>query len=637
MKSAVPTCRPEADLGHGQRPCGPYVGRGENRRRSVLSRWIRFSLAGALILVVCVSSVGANPLFDAWAGVQNSLVSGQDENLGVGLERLLKAKSDLGLQRVTPFAEALTEASVNRPGPVGNMLLEAAKRLDPLLPAPRFMMGRRAWDSGFRVKGLGEFANGAVNMVRLPSVFRKMISSCVPWFLMALGLSLGAAIIVQIVVFFRLIVADTYILGLGLFSRINALIFASVVVTLPLFAGLGPVWVVIYLFALLWIYMAYTQRIVAVVILSMIVVMVPLLDFWQRNFLVSPQLQGRVVDVLSERRADFVTLREFIELETEFDDSAAYHVVAGELLRLHGDRELGRVEFQKALLVAPNSVLPRLFLGAYALEDRDPRRAMELLSETVDIEPGDALAHYNLAIALDLTRRFDEGDSERRRARALAGGPFEDLGIRGQEERVLFPRLGPKIVESLAVHASTGGQYALNNRVKGRSLLADMTFSPLSLAALGGLLVGAVMLAVRLRWYGPARECGKCGKVFRPEDKTAYCEQCVSVFLKRNAVSIEQQTAKVAHVRRWELISSLVARVMGVVVPGGRHIVAGRVVLGILLTFIVWLPLLGAGFWVPLFLRTIEPALPVIGLQLGLGFVGVAGWAITAVSAWNRR
>ncbi|RLE27618.1 MAG: hypothetical protein DRJ65_02250 [Acidobacteria bacterium] len=614
-----------------------FVGSGTGRRWSGRSRWIERALAGVLALVVCVSPVGANPLFEAWGTVQNALVSGQDENLGVGLERLLKAKSDLGLQRVTPFAEALTEASVNRQGPVGDMLLETAKRLDPLLPAPRFMMGKRAWDGGFHVKSLGEFANGAVNMVRLPSVFRMVLSSCVPWFLMALGLSLSAAIIVQIVVFFRLIVADSYILGLGLFSRINALIFASVVVTLPLFAGLGPVWVVSYLFALLWIYMPFAQRIVAAVALSLIVVMVPLLEFWQKNFLIPPHLQRRVVEVLSERTADFVTLREFIELETELDDSAAYHVVAGELLRLHGDRELGRVEFQKALLVAPNAALPRLFLGAFSLEDRDPRRAMELLSEAVEIEPGDALAHYNLAIALDLTRRFDEGDSERRRARALAQGSLEDLGIRGQEERVLFPRLGSKIVESLAAHASTGGQYALNNRVLGRGLWADLTFSPLSLAALGGLLIGVGMLAVRLRWYGPARECDKCGKVFRTEDKTAYCEQCVSVFLKRNAVSIEQQTAKVAHVRRWELISSLVVRVIGAVVPGGRQIVAGRVVLGTVLTFFVWLPLLGAIFWIPLFLITIEPALPVIGLQVGLGFVGVAGWALTAVSAWSRR
>ncbi len=604
--------------------------------RSVFQEMGRAS-AVILILVLHVPAVTANPLFKAWGEVQSALEVGNEDELEVGLGRLLKAKSDLGLRRVPPFADALAEASINRQGPIGNVLLETAKRLDPQLPGPRFMMGRRAWNSGLHVKGLGEFANGAANMVRLPSVRRMLVISAVPWILMTLGLSLAAAVLVQIVAFVRLVVADSYILGLVLFSRINALIFASVVVTLPLFAGLGPVWVVVYLFAHMWIYMPAVQRVVGGITLCLIAIIVPLLEGWQQGFLISPSLHRRIVDVLSERMADFSTLREFIELEVEFDESAAYHLVAGELLRLHGDRELGRLEYQKAFLLAPDSALPRLFLGAFALEDRDPRRAMELLSEAVEIEPGDALSHYNLAIALDLTRRFDEGDSERRRARALASGPLENLGIRGQEDRVLFPRLGSKIVEGLAARASTGGKYALNNQVQGRSLLAGMTFSPLTMAALGGLLVGGGLLAVRLRWYPPARECGKCGKVFRPEDKSAYCEQCVSVFLKRNAVSIEQQTAKVARVRRWELMSSLVARVIGALVPGGRQVFGGRVALGIALTFIVWLPLLGAFFWIPYFLETIEPALPIIGLQAGMAFFGVAGWALTAVSAWNRR
>ena len=590
-----------------------------------------------MILVASFQSADANPLFDAWGVVQNALATDQEERLEVGLQRLLVAKKELGLKRVTPFAEALTEASIDRPGPVGNLLLETAKRLDPLLPAPRFMMGGRAWENGYRVKGLGEFANGAVNMMRLPSVRRAVISSGIPWVLLTLGLSVAAAIVVQVVVFFRLITADAYLLGLRLFSRINALIFAAVVVTLPLYAGLGPIWIVGYLFALIWVYMMPLQRVAAVVLLSVIVVTVPLLELWQRTCLVPTQLQERVIDVLSERKADFVTLREFIELEMEFEGSGTYHIVAGELLRLHGDRELGRLEFEKAMLVSPNSVLPRLFLGAYALEDRDPWRALELLSEAVDIDPSGALGHYNLAIALDLTRRFDEGDAERRRARELAKGPLERLGVSGQEERVLFPRIGSGIVESLVGQASATAQFALDSSIQGRGILDGVTLPPLSLASLVGIVVGFGMLAARRRWYGPARECGKCGKVFRPEDKSAYCEQCVSVFLKRNAVSIEQQTVKVAQVRRWELISGLVVRGIGVAVPGGRQIVSGGIASGVFLTFLVWLMLVGAGVWVPLFLRTIEPALPIMGLQLGLALAGVVGWGVAAVTAWNRR
>ncbi len=622
-----------ASLGPG---CTPLEG-GCSRWRNARPGGRGFFLGVVLILSVGVCFVDANPLFDAWGQVQNALAVDQKQNLEIGLQRLLIAKKEVGLDRVTPFAEALTEASVGRPGPVGSLLLESAKRLDPLLPGPRFMMGRRAWDSGNRVKGLGEFANGAVNMMRLRSVRRAVISSCIPWVLITLGFSVVAAIAVQAVAFFRLITADAYILGLRLFSRINALIFAAVVVSLPLFAGLGPVWVLIYLFSLVWIYMASSQRIAAVISLVVIAVIVPLLGLWQNVCLVPAQLQDRVVEILSERKADFVTLREFIDLEMEFEGSAAYHIVAGELLRLHGDRELGRLEFEKATIVSSNSVLPRLFLGAYALEDRDPWRALELLSKVVEMDPNGALGHYNLAIALDLTRRFDEGDAERRKARELAKGPLENLGIPGQEDRVLFPLIGSGIVESLAERAPPGARFALNNRVQGRSLFGMDAFSPLSLAALVGIVVGVGMLFVRRRWYGPALECGKCGRVFRPEDKSSYCEQCVSVFLKRNAVSIEQQTAKAAQVRRWELMSGLVVRGLGVAVPGGRQIVGGRVVSGILLTFIVWLPLLGAAVWVPLFLRTIEPSLPLRGLQLGLVFAGGAGWVVAALSSWSRR
>ncbi len=633
MSSAGLTGHFRASLGPG---CTPQEG-GCGRWRNAWPGGLGIFLVVVLILNVGVCFVDANPLFDSWGQVQNALAVDQEQNLEVSLQRLLIVKKELGLDRVTPFAQALTEASVGRPGPVGNLLLESAKRLDPLLPGPRFMMGRRAWKSGNRVKGLGEFANGAVNMVRLRSVRRAVISSCIPWILITLGFSVVAAIVVQVVAFFRLIAADAYILGLRLFSRINALIFAAVVVSLPLFAGLGPVWVLIYLFSLIWIYMASFQRIAAVISLVVIALIVPLLGLWQNVCLAPAQLQDRVIEVLTERKADFVTLREFIDLETEFEGSAAYHIVAGELLRLHGDRELGRLEFEKATIVSSNSVLPRLFLGAYALDDRDPWRALELLSKVVEMDPNGALGHYNMAIALDLTRRFDEGDAERRKARELAKGPLESLGIPGQEDRVLFPLIGSGIVEGLADRAPPGIQFALDNRVQGRSLFGTDAFSPLPLAALVGIVVGAGMLFVRRRWYGPALECGKCGRVFRPEDKSSYCEQCVSVFLKRNAVSIEQQTAKAAQVRRWELIRGLVVRGLGVAVPGGRQIVGRRVVSGILLNFIVWLPLLGAVAWVPLFLRTIEPSLPLRGLQLGLVFAGGAGWVVAALSAWSRR
>jgi len=577
-------------------------------------------------------------MLDAWGEVQNALVLDRSGDVLKGsLEHLLEAKKELGLRRVTPLAEALTEASIGRPGANGDLLLETAKRLDPELPSARFMMGRRAWENGRRVQALGEIANGIFNMFRAASLRRAVLMSMVPWVLLAIGISLAAAILIQVGVFFRLVSVDAYLFGLRLFNRMNALVFSAVVVTLPIFAGLGPIWLLIYLFSMVWIYMRMRQRVTAVFSLVLILLFVPALQYWRSVGLHSEPLDQRIVGILQERQADFVSLREFMELEPDLGDSATFHVIAGELLRLHGDRELGRLQFEKAIVVSPNAVLPRLFLGAYALEDRDPWRALELLNEAVDMDSGSALAHYNLAIALDLTRRFDEGDSERATARELAGGNLKRLGLPGQEERVLIPRLGSGIVRNLVREAPETVRRALEGTDNRRHFFNGFSVPPLSITALMGLLVGSGMVFVRRKWYPPARECDKCGKVFRPDDRSAYCEQCVSVFLRRNAVSIEQQTAKVAQVRRWDLVTGLVSRVAGAIVPGGRQVIEGRVGLGILLTFLTWLPVLGAMMWAPLFLQEIEPAFPVVPLQIGMGFLGFGTWAVIAVSGWGRR
>ncbi len=577
-------------------------------------------------------------MFDAWGEVQNALVLDRPGDVLEGsLEHLLAAKKELGLRRVTPLAEALAEASIGRPGSTGDLLLETAKRLDPELPSARFMMGRRAWANGKRVRAFGEIANGIFNMIRAGSLRRVVLISTVPWVLLAVGISLAAAIMIQVGVFFRLISVDAYLLGVRLFSRMNALVFSAVVVTLPVFAGLGPIWLIIYLFSMIWIYMANSQRVAAIVSLIFLLFAVPTLQYWRWVGLHLEPLDQRVVGILQERQADFVTLREFMELEPDFADSATFHVIAGELLRLHGDRELGRLQFEKAIVVSPNAVLPRLFLGAYALEDRDPWRALELLNEAVDMDPGSALAHYNLAIALDLTRRFDEGDSERATARELAGGNLKRLGLPGQEERVLIPRLGAGIVQALVREASETDRVTLVGSDNQRHFFENFSVPPLSVAALIGLLVGGGMLFARRKWFPPARECDKCGKVFRPDDRSAYCEQCVSVFLRRNAVSIEQQTAKVAQVRRWDFLTGLLARIVGAVVPGGRQVIEGRVGLGFFLTLMTWFPIFGAVMWAPLFLQEIEPAFPIVPLQIGLGFLGVGTWAVIAVSGWSRR
>ena len=56
---------------------------------------------------------------------------------------------------------------------------------------------------------------------------------------------------------------DALELGLVLFNRVNAIVFAVVVLALPVFAALGPLWLLAYLFALSWAYLGRLQLVAA--------------------------------------------------------------------------------------------------------------------------------------------------------------------------------------------------------------------------------------------------------------------------------------------------------------------------------------------------------------------------------------
>jgi len=595
-------------------------------------------LCSIVILVLFTFPATANTLVDAWAGVQQSLGStGNNEKLAPALRHLLAEKHGLGLSRISAFSSVLTYAAQIEEDPkIQRLLLRSAIEMDPLLPTPRFISSRQYWENGAYVEALGEFSTGLLNIVRDLDTRRLLVASLVPWLLLTMALAIAMTMLIFSLRFVRLIAGDALFLSQKIFSRVNAAVLAIVILLLPLCAGMGPAWELVYLFVLSWSYIKIREHVAGVLMLAFLVVLMPALNIWQHSMLGEIPLAQRVTEVLEMRLGDFSSLRAFSEISRELENSAAYHVVSGELFRIHGDRELARIDFEKAAILAPNTTLPRLYLGAMALEDRDIGRALEHLNNAVTKDPKNILAHYDLAIALDLTRRFEEGDKARHRARDLSGGHYEKIGLAGREENVLYPKLGRRMVARVVDDARGLVRSHLEG---GKRIRVEMAFfsEPSSIVGLFGLIFGTIVFLVRLKYFPPGRECTKCGKVFHPDDKTVYCEQCVTVFLKRNAVSISQQAAKVSQVRQWELLSSISRRLAGILCPGGSLTASGRCVGGLFVSFIVLLPLLGALIWIPYFAREIELQVPWLVFQSILALFGTGIWVSLAVSAWYRR
>jgi hypothetical protein len=120
-------------------------------------------------------------------------------------------------------------------------------------------------------------------------------------------------------------------------------------------------------------------------------------------------------------------------------------------------------------------------------------------------------------------------------------------------------------------------------------------------------------------------------------ESDALCSQCISVFLKRDLVAIDQQLAKQARVRRWDIVSTASRRVASALIPGSHDLAERRPWLGLATGSLAWICLLGAVVWAPWALPSVDPYLAIAPVQLILGAGFLALWLRSVIGAWPGR
>jgi cytochrome c-type biogenesis protein CcmH/NrfG len=594
----------------------------------------------AFFVIVGVSATADANLLDTWHEVQASLIDGDVVGAELAITALQEEAVELEIRRMPAFAAALTTWAETHPGADGDAMLRAAKRLDPDYPTSYFLAARWSLDKGATASAIKEAIVGSIALIRFESTRRAVGAGLLLWVVIAIVATLISMMLVVTVRYLRGMIFDARDLGGKVFRRANAWIFAFVLLLLPVFAALGPVWLAVYLFVMSWPYMSQILRVWAFIACLVLALTGPTFAWVQHDVLKSEPLMDRVSTMLNERQSDFATLREFSELGAELEEVSGYHLILGELLRMHGEPGLARVGYQKATLLDPESSRPLVFVANLALEEGNTKRSIQLYNQALELDRQNAFAYHNLSLAFDLSRRFLEGDSARARAREIAGREVAEEGLRGLDPRVRYPRLGSDDVAEL-VEGLSADQMALAGRYSLSLDPVKQLGSRTSVVFLVGAFLGLAALLVRLRMYPPSKECSKCGKVYRLEtgfgESTVHCSQCVSVFMKREVVSIEQQTAKMDQIRRWEGWTSFVRRISGFLIPGSQAMLDGRVIRGFLTGFMAWFFLIGALVLVPLFVPRIEPFAEYHPLQTA--FLVLFGLIVlrSGVSSWSRR
>ena len=598
---------------------------------------LRFALVALLVATPAAASL---TLSDSWVVVQQALAAKDKAALTESVRELRAAAQEVDARRLTPYARALVAWAKTHPGSTGDAALVQARQLDPWLASASFLQTRLDWARGSYLKAARNYVRGWVSVFRDVLTRRRILVSTGPWLLLSLGAALLVGLILQGLRFIPHVGHDAFEVGQLLFSKPNAFVFAVVVLLLPLFGGLGPVWLAGWLFALSLPYVTPARRLASVVFWVLLVAVVPSLELWQSVGVRRMPIMERAVVMLEERQVDLTALQEFADLEPHLDRSEAYHLVLGSLLCLHSDNLSARIEFQRAAIIAEKDPRPLVFLGNLAYRDGNFPEAIQDYSAALEVDSGYTLAYYDLSFAYDQAYRFREADEMRGRARRLGSDELLSKMGRSGSAMVVDPPIGREQVAQIAreVPPQEWGAAGLGS---ARLEPVRWLFKPFPLSLLATGLIGFVLYPIRKHWLWTARSCTRCGKIFCRKCKSAtesdaYCSQCISVFLKRDVVAIDAQATKLDQIRRWERTSTMARRGLAIVIPGGGLVFSGQWASGLAYAFVAALSVLGLLVWLPGFVREIEPEMALLPLQIVFIAALALAWLSSLVRAWNR-
>ena len=220
-------------------------------------RRIVLSLAAALF----VAAPAQANLLDEWIEVQSSLAAGEIAGAERAAQVLEERAVELDVRRMTHFSAALVEWAQRNPGEGGETAVAIARRLDSAYPGSYFLQASWEWQRGARASAAKNHLNGWIALLRFEAS-RRVISGVVAlWIAFSLACAFLLLILTVTLRYLRSLAFDARELGGRLFNPANAWVFGMVLMLLPLFAGLGPLWLLVYVFALSWVYCGQVMRI----------------------------------------------------------------------------------------------------------------------------------------------------------------------------------------------------------------------------------------------------------------------------------------------------------------------------------------------------------------------------------------
>jgi len=188
-----------------------------------------------MTLIVAIPAQAS--LMETWQDVQAYLSSGDTVGAEEAIRTLQEEAAELEVRRMTAFAAALVTWAEANPGADGEVILDAARQLDPEYPSSYFLEARWRWSSDAYMDAIREYLAGWIAVYRYEPTRRDVGAWLILWVVFAVAFTFLAMIAVVTLRYLRSLVYDARSLGGRLFRTANAWVLTFVVLLLPLLAG----------------------------------------------------------------------------------------------------------------------------------------------------------------------------------------------------------------------------------------------------------------------------------------------------------------------------------------------------------------------------------------------------------------
>jgi tetratricopeptide (TPR) repeat protein len=522
------------------------------------------------------------------------------------IERNIRSLETIALARVGDGVAALRSGETAR----AEAAFRDAVALDPHLPDAYFGLAQYDVKKGplGLVPAVKDTLAGTMARLRTARGAHYLFALFVPVMLLAL-------LATTIVFGLTMVIRDGSLLkhdfeeSFGPGRRSLALGLTAIILLLPAMLFQGWAWLPLWWLAMLFIYMGWAERIVALALILLCVVSAPLVKTMESRLRAQQNPLFWASLIALEGGPDTRAVAQLEEAQRANGDDRDFIYLLGVQYKKAGRYEEGAALYREALRSDPKDPIALNNLANLEFAAGEFPAAIARYKQGIESGPSTPLAatfYYNLSLAH--LQRFEyqpaqEAKTQADRLDSSLVHTYDNLWKYDKGDYAVVD-LGLSADEVWAKFAgATQGVVQKNQAGKGAPAADLQSLLPTLANRLTVFpLVALLAIGILRRWRGGkafTMRCLKCGTPFcrrchLGQVAGGLCSQCHHLFVVRDGVSGPARNRKLLEVQKEEGRRDRVFRALSLLVPGAGHLYAHRAGMGILLV-LVWSAVLAAG------------------------------------------